>query len=151
MKLNTKPLTEIEYGMPVLSGNVVVFAEVVKAEVKPNKDRTNNNLEVTFKVIDDEVLLSDGSMAKNRGNIVWKYYIALKPATDRYDPDEKLKELAVALGVPEEKEDFTLEDIKGYTKIKVKLEPASGQFPERNSISRLIPIKPEDNFVAPML
>lgn len=150
MRLNTKPLAEIEYGMPVLAGNQVVFAQVVKAEVKPNKDKSNNNLAVSFKVVDDEVVLVNGDKVKNRGNIVWTYYIALKPATGNYNPDEKLKELAVALGVPEDKEDFELSDVKGYTKIKTKLEPADGQYQERNSIGRLIPIKDSDNFVPPM-
>jgi hypothetical protein len=148
MKLNTKPLSDIEIGFPVLADKQVLFAKVVSKAIKPSKNKPGSNtLHLEFQVVDPTVVKSDGTIIDNKGNLKFTYYIGFAPGP-KYDPNEKFKELAVALGVPEDKEDFELEDIvEGtYLKIVIKFEPAKDSYPNRNSINGLRPILPSDNF-----
>ncbi len=148
MKLNTKRLQDIEYGIPVLEDKQVLFARVVSREVKPSKKKVGSNtLHVKFQVVDPQVVKRGGDIIDNKGVFQYTYYIGLTPGPD-YDPDAKCKELAVALKVPEDKEDFEVEDIVvgTFLKIVLKFEPADGQYPDRNSVNGIRPITPEDQF-----
>ena len=143
-KLNTKALKEIELGIPVIA-SAVYFASISKAELKPNKSNTGNNLYLLFKIADPIVTKHDGTEVINRGQVVVSRYISLVP-TDDYDPNIALKELAVAIGVPEG-EDLNLEDLKDKKlKLKIAYREAQGQYGESNDVKRFLPLKPEDNF-----
>jgi hypothetical protein len=143
MILNTKKLKDIDLGFPVVA-DAVYFASITKAEVKENKSRTGNNLFLQFKILNPLVQSHDGRDIVNRGQVVLSRYISLV-GTDDYDPDKNLKELAVAIGVPEG-EDLNLEDLLGKKlKLKVAYRPAEGQYGESNDVKRFLPIKPEDN------
>ena len=143
MKLNTQNLKNVEIGIPVIT-DAVYFASIMKAEVKENKSRTGNNLFLQFRVLDPVVQTHDGREITNRGQVVLSRYISLVP-TDDYDPDKNLKELAVAIGIPEGG-DLNLEDLQGKKlKLKVVYRPAEGQYNESNDVKRFLPIKPEDN------
>jgi hypothetical protein len=148
VKLNTKPLQDIEIGIPVLADKQVLFARVVSKEIKPSKQKVGSEtLHVEFKIVDPTVVKKDGTEIPNRGNLNYTFYIGLTPGP-KYDPNEKLKELAVALGVEDSKSDFELDDIVPGTfcKVVMKFEAASGQYPDRNSINGIRPIKASDNF-----
>lgn len=144
MKLNTKALKEIELGVPVITDGVY-YATVTKAEIIQNKSNTGNNLYLLFKIADPVVTKHDGTEVANRGQVVVSRYISLVP-TNNYDPNVSLKELAVAIGVPEG-EDLNLEDLQGKkVKLKVAYREAKGGYNESNDIKRFLPLKPEDNF-----
>lgn len=151
MKLNTKPLKDIEIGIPVLCAGVY-YARVHKAELKPNKSGDGNNLVVMFKVLNPTVHLhATGEELENRGQVVMTRYISLKP-TDKYDPDKSLKELAVAIKHPET-EDFELSSLEGkLLKIKVavsenrKDEATGNEYPPSNDIKGFSKIGDDDPF-----
>lgn len=148
MKLNTKRLQDIEYGLPVLEDKQVLFARVAEKTYGPSKKNpSSNTLKTVFQIVDPQVVKRGGDIIENKGNLKFAYYIGGTPSAN-YDPDSKLKELAVALGVPEDKEDFELDDIVvgTFLKIVIKFEPADGQYPDRNSVNGVRPIKPEDQF-----
>lgn len=143
MILNTKKLKDIEIGIPVIA-DAIYFAIVSKAEIKENKLRTGNNLVLQFKVLNPIVQSHDGRDITNQGQVVLSRYISLVETAD-YDPNKNLKELAVAIGVPEG-EDLNLEDLQGKKlKVKVAYRPAEGGFNESNDVKRFLPIKAEDN------
>lgn len=143
MILNTKKLKEVEIGIPVIA-DAIYFALVSNAEIKENKLRTGNNLVLKLKVLNPIVQSHDGRDITNRGQVVLTRYISLVETED-YDPNKNLKELAIAVGVPEG-EDLNLEDLQGKKlKLKVAYRPADGQYGESNDVKRFLPIKPEDN------
>lgn len=142
MKLNTTPLTNIELRSPVLADGSY-HAQIIAKEVKPNSAKTGNNLFLEFKVVDPILTKRDGSQVENNGNATYSRHISLVP-TAKYNPDKQLKELAVALKVPADKQDFDLEDVQGYVMIKLKYKPADGQYMEGNDIVGFLPC--EDTF-----
>lgn len=143
MILNTKKLQEVEIGIPVIA-DAIYFASITKAEIKENKSRTGNNLVLQFKVLNTTVQGHDGREIANRGQVVLSRYISLVETED-YDPNKNLKELAVAIGVPEG-EDLNLEDLQGkQLKLKVAYRPAEKGYNESNDVKRFLPIKAEDN------
>lgn len=146
MKLNTAPLKDIEYGMPVLADGTY-FAKIddSKVQIKANKSNTGNNLVVPVTIISKEMFTFDGKPLENRGQIKLTMYVSLVPTTD-YNPDGRLKELAVACHVPEDKQDFEVADVRGFVKVKVVYNKPQGQFGDSNSIARFLPIKDSDNF-----
>lgn len=153
MKLNTKNLKDIEIGIPVLSKGTY-FAKVRSKKIEPNKTKTGNNLVVQFQVLNDELISNDGNKVENRGQCVYTRWISLVP-TDKYDPDQAIKELSVASGrAKDDERDFGLEDIAEFMKIGMTVRPAGPdkdniQRPAANNIDRFYPITPEDNFTPP--
>lgn len=149
MKLNTKSLTEVEIGFLVVTPGIY-HARIEKSEVKANKAGTGHNLYLMFKVLDPEVTLNkDGSIVKNKGNIIASRYIALTPA-DNYDPDQKIKELALAIG-HDMTQDFQESDaLNKIVNIKLSYKAAEGQYQEGNDVDRITAIKPDDTFTEPM-
>lgn len=150
MKLNTAPLSEIEIGVPVIAPGTY-FAKIKedKVEMKPNKDKSGNVLHIPVSIVNDVILSQkDGKELANRGQFVLTHYISMVEKNG-YHPDQKLKELAVACKVPEDKQDFETSDIAGYVKVKVGYKAAEGQYQEGNFIDRVLPIKDEDNFIEP--
>ena len=149
MKLNTAPLQEIEYGMPVLAeGTYFGKIDNSKVALKPQKGGAGNNLIVPVTIISTDLLTFDGKPVENRGQIKLTQYVSLVK-TENYNPDQRLKEIAVACLVPAEKEDFEISDIRGYIKVKVAYNKPQGQFGDSNSIARFLPIKDSDNFNPP--
>lgn len=151
MKLNTKPLQDIEIGMMVLEDKQTLFARIGKAVVKPAKDKPGNTLHVPLLVVDNEVMKrghgeNAAEMVPNPGNLNFTFYVGMTPS-DNYDPNKKLKEIAIAIK-KEDTENLDLDDIvEGtYIKIVTKFEPKKGQYPDRNSVVGLRPITDEDNF-----
>lgn len=139
MKLNTKPLKDIEFGFPVLAAGTYI-GKCVGKEVKPNKAGTGNNLVLEFKICDSELIKHDGTKIENKGNIQLTSYIGLVP-TDKYDPNSRIKELAVASGRDKDSEDdFDVADIAEYMLLKVSYKKAEGQYQEGNSIDGYKPV-----------
>lgn len=148
MKLNTKPLKDIEIGMPVIAAGTY-FARIEQPrEVKPNKKGTGNNLLLKCRILDPEIVTFDGKKLENKGQLLLTAYISLEQTAD-YDPNQRIKELALASGLPEDGEDFGTEDIAEYVKVKVGFRAADAKYKESNSIDRFYAVKPEDNFTAP--
>ena len=117
MQLNTKPLSGIELGTPILT--VGSYHARIKAELKANAKGTGDNLVVDVKVLDAVVYAhGDGKEIKNKGQINLRRYVSMVPS-DNYDPDKACKELSVALGKSPD-EDLLLEDLQG-AEIMVKL------------------------------
>lgn len=142
MQLNTTPLSQIELRSPVLADGSY-HAKIVKKEVRPNTAKTGNNLFLEFQVVDPILTKLDGSQVENSGNATYTRFVSLVP-TAKYDPNKALKELALALKLPADKENFELEDIQGYVIVKMKYRPAEGQYQESNDIAGFLPV--EDTF-----
>ena len=137
MKLNTRALSEVESGFPVIADGTYTV-KIHKAEVKQNKANTGNNLKLVFQVTDDPVIDRNGKELTNRNNVFVSRYISLVP-TDDYDPDRNLKELATAIQLPKD-EDLRSEDLVGkVVKIKVTFKPAEGSFAEGNDVKSIYP------------
>ena len=154
MKLNRQALKDVEIGIPVIADGVY-HARIDKVEVKPNKKGDGNNLVIMFRILDNPVTLhKDGKEVENKGQVVNTRYFSLVPS-DNYDPDKNMKELAVAIKLPEGK-DLELEDLKDkVVMVKVEHKPeekdeASGKtYPEGNDIRRITPLREDDNFTIP--
>lgn len=146
MKLNTAPLQEIDYGMPVLADGTY-FAKIddSKVQIKPNKSGTGQNLVIPITIVSKELFTFDGKPLENRGQVKLTQYVSLVPK-ENYNPDQRLKEVAVACKVPEDKQDFEVSDVRGFIKVKVVYNKPQGQFGDGNSIARFLPIKDSDNF-----
>lgn len=155
MKLNTKRLADVEIGFPVISEGIY-HARMESPELKPNKAGTGNNLVIKFKILDPVLTLhKDGSEIANKGQMVLTRHFSMVPTPD-YDPDKAMKELAVAIGHPED-QDLELEDLDHkmvMVKVAYKPEqeeekngvPTGKKYPEGNDIKRITPLDPEDNF-----
>jgi hypothetical protein len=144
MRLNTKPLKDIEIGLPIIADGIY-HARLQKAEVKENKAKNGNNLRVQLQILEPVVMTHDEKQINNMGNVIVSRYISLVE-TESYDPDRTLKELAVAIGVPED-EDLELEALVGKRLlVKVAYKPAEGSFGAGNDVKGFSPIKPEDTF-----
>jgi hypothetical protein len=154
MKLNTKALADVEIGIPVIADGVY-HARMEKPEVKANKTGDGNNLVIMFRILDNPVFLrKDGKEIANNGQVVNTRYFSLKP-TDNYDPDKNLKELAVAIRHPADK-DLDVEDLKDkVVMIKVEYKEATEAkdgkkgYPEGNDIRRITPVPEDDTFQLP--
>jgi len=150
MKLNTKSLADIELGQPLIAPGTYFF-RIEKAEVSPNKARTGNNLVLELRLLDEKVMDWEGvKEIENRG-LKYTRYTSLT-ITDTYDEDamnRSLKEIAVAIGLPDDA-DLNVEDIPGKcVKAQVRYREPEGTFSARNEIGKLYPIRPEDNFNEP--
>lgn len=156
MKLNQKALAEVELGIPVVAEGVY-HARIVgeKVQIKPNKRGDGNNLIVQYKILDNPVILhKDGKEITNKGQIVSTRYYSLTPTPD-YDPDQNMKELAVATKLPEG-EDLTEDYIKDklvmvklVVKEKRRDEETGREYPISNEVQRVSPVPPDDTFTAP--
>jgi len=156
MKLNTNNLKDVEAGFLVVAAGTY-FAKVTSKKLEPNKTKTGNNLVIQVKLLDDTLIKFDGEKRENKGNALVSRWISMLP-TDKYDPDRSVKELAIASGRDEKSEDdFNLEDIAEYVKVVVDFEPAGKDpktgkmLPDRNGISKFLPILPSDNFTPPSI
>jgi hypothetical protein len=155
MILNTKPLADIELGFPIVN-NGVYFLKIRKdkIEIKPNKKGDGKNLVIPVQVLNDELEVwkektETFERQGNNGKSMFSVYISLTEK-ENYDPNEKIKELALASGHPEDK-DFSIADISEYVKAKVKFQPAKGDFGAGNQVDRFYKIEDSDNFVPPAL
>lgn len=154
MKLNQKALADVEIGFPVISEGVY-HARLDKPEIKDNKLKDGKNLLLKMTILDNPVTLhKDGKEIENKGRIKLTRYVSLKPTPD-YDPDERLKEIAVAIKHPVEA-DLNEEDIEGkLCMVKLSYRPErekedkTGKYPESNEIDRITPIPEGDTFIAP--
>lgn len=156
MKLNTKALADVEIGIPIIQEGVY-HARIVgdKIQVKPNKAGDGNNLVVQYRILDPIVLLhKDGKEIENKGQIVSTRHYSLVPTPD-YDPDQAMKELAVAIKHPPEK-DLELDDLKDkLVMVKIvyrdtrKDEKTGREYPPSNEVSRVTPMPEDDTFMPP--
>jgi hypothetical protein len=155
MKLNTKSLKDIETGFPVISAGSY-FCKTRKKAIEPNKKQTGHNLVIQVQVLDDKLVTADGKQIDNRGQVVLTRWIGLV-ASDNYDPNVSIKELALAAGRDQKSEDdFNVEDIADYMKVTIAVRAAG---PDKdgihreaaNEIKRFAPIKPEDKFTPPAI
>jgi hypothetical protein len=147
MKLNTKSLKDVEIGVPVIADGVY-FAKRMKVEVKPNKAGTGNNLVVQLKLLNETLMSRAGEPLTNRGQFVFTTWIGLV-ASENYDPNQRIKELALASGKGKDDEDFSVDDIAEFFKVKIGYQEASGQYQASNTVARFYAIKPEDKFTPP--
>jgi len=154
MKLNTNNLKDVEAGFLVVAAGTY-FAKVTSKKLEPNKPKTGNNLVIQVKLLDDTLIRFDGEKRENKGNALCTRWISMVK-TEKYDPDRAIKELALASGRDEKSEDdFNIEDISEYLKVVLEFEPAGRvdgkNLPDRNSISKFLPITAEDNFTPPSI
>ena len=154
MKLNTKILKDVEIGLPIIAEGVY-HAKITKVEIKPNKAGDGNNLAIQFKVLDNPVLLhKDGAEIENKGQVVMIRNFSLVP-TPNYDPDRSMKELAVAIRLPDDEDlnDSDLLDkvvmIKVAHKPEEKDEKTGKTYPEGNDVKRVSPVPEDDTFTPP--
>lgn len=155
MKLNTKPLAQIELGFPVVVEGVY-HGRIEKAEIKENNAKTGNNLVVTYKVLDNPVVRhKDGVEIENKGQVQPIRRYSLVPTPD-YDPDRYMKELAVAIGHPPES-DLEVENladklvmVKLSVKPKRKDEKTGKEYEESNDVDRVTPVPADDTFSPPL-
>ena len=156
MKLNTKSLAGVEIGIPQISEGIY-HARIVgdKLEVKPNKRGDGNNLYLQIRILDNPVTLyKDGSEIENKGQIVCSRYISLTPTPD-YDPDQNLKELAIAIRLAPEA-DLNVDDLRDKL-VMVKVEHKDEEkdkvtgkvYPAGNEIRRFTPVPDDDTFMPP--
>jgi hypothetical protein len=155
MKLNTKALADVEIGIPLITEGVY-HARIVKEklQVKPNKRGDGNNLVVQYKILDNPVHLhKDGKEIENKGQVVSTRHYSLVPTPD-YDPDQNMKELAVAIKNPPDK-DLEVEDLGDkLVMVKIIVKPArtgddGKTYPEGNEVQRVTPVKDDDTFTTP--
>lgn len=155
MQLNTKSLKDIEIGRPVLAKGTY-FVKVKSKKVEPNKTKTGQNLVIEFQVLNDELVNNDGNKVENRGQCVYTRWISLVP-TDKYDPNQAVKELAMASGrAADDERDFGVDDIAEYMKIGLSVRAAgpdkTGTMrPASNDVDRFYVITPADNFTPPAI
>lgn len=138
MKLNSKPLADIETGFPILAEGPY-FVVIENAEAKPNKAGTGHNMNITLKVLNPQVTkYGTGELVENNGLKLF-YQFSLVP-TDKWDPDTKIRQIADAIGHPLD-EDLELHHLKGkQCKAIVKYRAAEGQYPEKCEVTRLAEI-----------
>lgn len=157
MKLNQKALADVEIGFPVIAAGVY-HARLNKPDLKENKMKDGQNLVLNVTVLDNPLVLhKDGKEIENKGRLKMSRYVSLKPTND-YDPDERLKEIALAIKLPLEA-DLNLEDLEGklvMVKVGVRGErpkddrnPSGDKYPESNEIERITPMKDDDTFTPP--
>jgi hypothetical protein len=124
MKLNTKSLAQVEIGIPIIAEGIY-HAKMAKVEVKPNKKGDGNNLVVMFKILDNPVFLhKDGAEIENKGQVVCTRHFSLVPTPD-YDPDKSLKELAIAIKLPEDKDLEVADLVDKLVMVKLSYKEAS--------------------------
>ena len=139
MKLNTKPLSEVKLGMPVLADGPYL-ATLFKHEVKPNAKGTGDNLMLMFKLVPQTKFDREGHDVSNE-SIVMSLYASLVE-TENYDPNRRLCELADAFEL-DKSEDLTTEVLDKAAAegqvvcLEVGYQAPEGQYGERNNIKRV--------------
>lgn len=146
MKLNQKSLGDVQVGQPVIAEGTY-FAKL-STEIKENSKKTGDNLFVTAKILDETLRkYGDNEEFQNRGIKITRC-VSLAP-TEKYDPDEAVKRLAMAVG--HEGEDVERSDIEGkYCKVFIVFKPGTDAYPnDGNDISRFVKITEADGFNPP--
>ena len=148
MKLNRAPLNEVKLGKPMIQ-EMDYFASIT-GDLKDNKAGTGKNLVVTANIVNEELSEREsGEKFANKRGYKITTNVSLVP-TDNYDPDQRLKELAVAIKLPET-EDFDDKHLKDpiYVKVKVIYTPPKQKYKEKMEVARFYPIQDSDKFTAP--
>lgn len=150
MKLNRKKLDEVQDKYPVFADGTY-FAKL-EVEVTENKAKTGHNLKVKARLVADELFDREGNEMQNRNFVVNQYH-SLVP-TDEYDPDNTIKQLANAVGIPEEvqnsEDGVTVEMLNGkYCKVILGYQAATEKYGESNTIKKYVAITEDDEFNAP--
>lgn len=148
MKLNRAPLKDVKLGQPMIQ-EMDYFASIT-GTLKDNKAGTGKNLVIQSVIVNEELVEREsGERFANKRGYKLTTNMSLVP-TDNYDPDKRLKELAVAIGLPE------YEDIEDthlakpvYVKVKVAYIPPKGKYGEKMDVSRFLVIKDSDKFNPP--
>ena len=149
MKLNTTNLADVELGQPVFAEGTY-HALIKNAEVKPNKQNTGNNLVLEYALTEPILLGKDGKEHQNKGKYALTLYVSLVPK-DNYDPNQRLKELSLAIGNAES-DDLELDQLKGKpVMVKLGIKAAEGQYREGNEIQRTTKRSADDMFQDPPL
>lgn len=157
MKLNTKSLADVQLGTPLLA-ETTYFVRIRPqgTKVEPNQKKTGQVLVLVLQILDDEVTNYETNETVSNATkqfTLW-HRISLTETFDekgelKYDPNVRLKELAIACGLPAD-EDLDLSDILGRSlKVQLKHEPAKDGYSAKNVVSRLLPITDADDFVEP--
>jgi hypothetical protein len=153
MKLNTKSLGEVQLSTPLLAeGLYFVRIRPDGAKVEPNSAKTGNVLKLTLQLLNDTVNeYESGREVSNSGHQMTLWMNISLTETENYDPNRRLKELGLAVGIPEDQlDDIELEDIVGKCmKVRLKHKPAQGEWDAKNEIARCLPIEESDNFDEP--
>jgi len=165
MKLNTKTLTEVELGIPIIAEGVYharMSKQSGKDWVQANKRGDGNNLVIMFRILDPIVMSrKDGKEVQNRGQICLTRWFSLVP-NEKFDPDQGMKELAVAIK-HDQTQDFGTEALDafgdGVVMVKVgfqeeqKADPNSNPpkkaYPAGNTVERVTPLPEDDAFTPP--
>lgn len=160
MKLNTGSLADVQLGTPLLAeGAYFVRIKPDGVKVEPNKDKTGQVLKLTLQVLNEVVTqYDDGKQIDNARHFMtlWSNISLLETHNEdgsvRYDPATRLKELGLAVGMPDDFDDLETTDLQGKClKIQLKHRPAKDGYNAQNEVARYLKITEADEFVEPAL
>jgi hypothetical protein len=139
MKLNTKPLNEVELNAVVAAGTY--NGTITKVEVVPNLKQTGNNLVLTVRLAGDNLVSTNGKPIQSLSLMT---NVSLVD-TEKYDHNVRVKELLVATGDPDGV-DLDTDELPGKeVAVVVTVQPAGSitkpdgsvqEVSERNNIRR---------------
>lgn len=153
MKLNTKNLSEVSLGTPLLEESFVRL-RLNSREVVPNSRNDGMILKLTWNITDPEVRgYADGKVYQNPNAqfTLWDNVSLLE--TDNYDPNRRLKEISIALFSDEDAPtDLELEHLIVGAEVgaKIRHQPEKDGYAARNTIGRYYHVDqlPENEFVS---
>lgn len=145
MKLNTKPLSEVQSGRPMVADGVY-YALLKGTEIK-NSAKGTQYIPLAAKILDVEVQNTEGEPLENNGRL-YAYGSLGLTENENYDPNEKCREIAESMALDIDN-GLELEDLNGSNicKIKTKFKPAE-TYTDANGAQKQAPAKVEiANFV----
>ena len=160
MKLNTQSLADVQLGTPLLAEGIYFVRIRPKdgVKVEENKAKDGQVLKLSMQILNEQVTTYEDSKVLNNekqfmvlwSNISLATTYAEDGTTVKYDPSVRLKELGIAIGLPEDFDDLDTTDLEGKClKVQVKHRPAKDGYNAQNEVSRYLVIKDEDDFVVP--
>ena len=159
MKLNTKSLADVQLGTPLLAeGMYFVRIRPDGVKVEPNRNKDGQVLKLTLNILNETVNSYEDNkeLDNHNGNMTLWGNISLTETLNedgsvRYDPNIRLKEIGLAIGMAEEDlEDLEVADLQGSCcKVQLKHRPAKDGYNAANEIGRYLPIAADDDFEEP--
>ncbi len=111
--------------------------QIVKSEIKDTKDKTGKRLNFQFKILDGDY----------KGRILFTGLNIVNPNPTAVEISKKeLTSICKACGKPEIQDTAELHNIP--LTVKVKIVPASGNYPEKNEITKYSPYAGVDGAVS---
>lgn len=141
IKLNTKNLKDVVLGTPLLAETIYTGKiDPASVEIKENKGKDGNVLKFRV-VIQDEILqgYQDGKEYDNRAKWAAVFVAVSLVEKNGYDPNTRLKEIGLALGLDPEA-DIEDSDLKSGVEFRftLKHKPAKDGYDAGNEIKKFI-------------